>query len=140
MKSVGEVMRTDVPVLQPEQSIVEAARLMKKHNCWGLAVLDGEKTVGILTDGDLLNQFYLCVGSYSFESNEKNDERMKHYLSLRVKDIMTLHPRPIHKDADVGEAAEIIKQMGVKRLVVTDERGKYVGMVERIDILNAILA
>ncbi|MFH0923023.1 MAG: CBS domain-containing protein [Candidatus Micrarchaeota archaeon] len=139
MKKVYEVMRSDVPTLEPEQSIVEAARLMKKHNCWGLAVLDEGRIVGIITDGDLLNEFYLCVGSFSFESDEKIEKRISDFRELKVKDAMTLHPHPISKDANVGDAAEKIKRMGFKRVIVTDEKNKYVGMIERLNILNAIL-
>lgn len=140
MKTVGQVMRTDVPVLSPETGIAEAARLMKAHAAWGLPVLDGEKIIGIITDGDLLSEFHMLVGSYSYEGDsEKFAERVKHFLGLRVKNAMTMHPKTVKEGAGVDEAAETIKQLNVKRLIVVDAKGKYAGMVERIHVINAIL-
>lgn len=140
MKTIGQVMRRDLPVLAPGDGIAEAARLMKKHSGWGLPVLDNGRIVGIVTDGDLLNQFHLMVGSHSRDGNdERFAERVQSFVGLRVRDVMTLHPKTVPEGAGVEEAAETLKRMNVKRLLVVDASGKYAGMVERINVVNAIL-
>lgn len=146
MKTIKEVMRTDVPPVSPEDTLQDVVLLMNKHCIGGLPVLDGKRIVGIITDGDILSSFYLSVSSFSYE--EKMDggpsevnfqKRVNQFKNVKVRDLMTSHPRSINENARVDEAASTIKRFKIKRLIVTNDKGELVGIVERLHIAKSIL-
>ncbi len=49
-----EVMRSEVVTTTPETPLAEAAKLMIERKIGCLVVLDGQKIVGILTEGDFV--------------------------------------------------------------------------------------
>lgn len=51
---VQSVMTSEVISVTPETSIETAAELLLAHKFGGLPVLDGERLVGIITEGDVL--------------------------------------------------------------------------------------
>ncbi len=51
---VQSVMTRDVISVTPETSVEDAANLLLAHKIGGLPVLDGERLVGIITEGDVL--------------------------------------------------------------------------------------
>jgi CBS domain-containing protein len=53
--SVGEVMRTAVLFVRPEQTIEECMAVMSKNRVRHLPVLDGATVVGVISMGDLVN-------------------------------------------------------------------------------------
>ncbi len=51
---VGEIMKSDVVTVSPEQSVVKAAETMLKYHISGLPVVDSRKgLVGIITESDI---------------------------------------------------------------------------------------
>ena len=147
MKAVKEVMRTNVPTISPEDPVRKATKTMRDNNVWGLPVVDEGKIEGIITDGDILNAFYLGVSVFSYEENVGRDdetkkfrERIEEFRNLKVRDVMTLHPRTISDKAGVDEAAAMLKRFKIKRLIAVDEKGKLVGLVERLNVVDSILS
>ena len=57
--TVGAVMTKAVVMVEPEREAAEAARLMLEHKIGCLAVTDGGRVVGILTESDFLRAFVL---------------------------------------------------------------------------------
>jgi CBS domain-containing protein len=51
---VKEVMSTDVITTSPETPVVEAARVLAERKIGCLPVVEGERLVGILTEGDFV--------------------------------------------------------------------------------------
>jgi CBS domain-containing protein len=47
--------------------------------------------------------------------------------------IMTRPPITVRADASIAQAARVMRERNVRRLVVVDERGKIVGIVSRSD-------
>lgn len=56
-RPVFEVMTTKVVTVGPGDSVMEAARLMRRHKISCLAVVYNDRLVGILTETDLLDAF-----------------------------------------------------------------------------------
>ena len=83
------------------------------------AVLDNNKLVGVVTDGDLRRMI----------------QKHANYQSLKAKDAMTSHPRTIDYDALVVDALTIMRENNITQLPVTKE-GYYVGIIHLHDILN----
>lgn len=51
---VGEIMSSPLLTVTPNTSIIEAGKLMAKHNIRRLPVIEKEKLVGIITNKDIL--------------------------------------------------------------------------------------
>jgi CBS domain-containing protein len=49
-----DVMATNVVSVDPDAPLAEAAALLRKHQIGCLAVVAGDRLVGILTEGDFL--------------------------------------------------------------------------------------
>src|SRR3989344_2058248 len=99
MKTVKEVMRKNIPMVSPNDSLKKIAKLMKDNNVWGLPVVEGGHIKGIITDGDMLNAFYINVSTYSYEENLESEgenhqfrKRLDEFRETKVNDVMTVHP------------------------------------------------
>src|SRR5262245_53394822 len=57
MKTVGEIMREDfIFAVQRDVPVAEAARLMEPNNVGIVAVLDGERLVGVFSERDVVRR------------------------------------------------------------------------------------
>lgn len=83
------------------------------------AVLENEKIVGIITDGDIRRML----------------QNQSDFMTLKAKDIMSSTPKTIEKTALVSEALGILENYSITQLVVTD-CGKYAGIIHLHDILK----
>ncbi len=83
------------------------------------AVLENEKVIGIITDGDIRRML-----------NE--NETFSH---LMAKDIMTKNPKIIEFDAMVIDAFQVLEKYKITQLVVL-EKGTYKGILHLHDILK----
>ncbi len=83
------------------------------------AVLENEKVIGIITDGDIRRML-----------NE--NETFSH---LMAKDIMTKNPKTIEFDAMVIDAFQVLEKYKITQLVVL-EKGTYKGILHLHDILK----
>jgi len=83
------------------------------------AVLENEKVIGIITDGDIRRML-----------NENNS-----FSHLTAKDIMTKNPKLIEFDAKVIDAFQILEKYKITQLVVV-ENDIYKGILHLHDILK----
>ncbi len=83
------------------------------------AVVDDEKIVGIVTDGDLRRML------------SKADD----FTSLTAKDIMSANPKHIDADAMAVDAMDMMETHGISQLLV-EENGKYAGIVHLHDLIK----
>lgn len=58
---------------------------------------------------------------------------------MRIREIMTIHPIYIHKDADMRRAAEIISIAEVSDIMVVDDDKNFIGVISEGDLLRTIL-
>lgn len=84
------------------------------------AVVDKNKIVGIITDGDLRRML---------TSNED-------FSQLKAKDIMSADPKKIDKDAMAVDAKELMEEFGITQLLVEDQNENYVGVVHLHDLIK----
>jgi len=56
-----EIMSHPLITIQPDESIIKAARIMRKDNVRRLVVLENDKLVGVITERDLLRAAALHV-------------------------------------------------------------------------------
>jgi CBS domain-containing protein len=116
----NEVMTRNVECIRPANSIVEAARHMKKIDVGALPVCgDNDRLVGMVTDRDIVLRGV---------ADRRDLEKAK------VQDIMTSEVEYCVEDQPVEEAARLMRQKQIRRLVVLNNDHRLVGIVSLGDL------
>jgi CBS domain-containing protein len=139
-----DVMTRNVISVAPDQSVLEAARLMLDNRVSGLPVLGaGGKLVGIVTEGDFLRrgelgtqrqrpkwlEFLIGPGRLASE--------YVHCSGRKVEEVMTPEPCTVTENDTLGTVVELMERRHVKRLPVL--RGaRLVGIVSRANLMAAL--
>lgn len=114
---VKEIMTKEVACVGAEDSVEQAAKLMKQHHVGSIPVCRQKEVVGIVTDRDIT----LKTTAEGQDSN------------CRVSDVMSVHPVVGNPDMDVHEAAKLMSDRQIRRLPIVD-RNSLVGIVALGDI------
>jgi CBS domain-containing protein len=150
MATVRDIMETDVPTVRPDDTIESVLRTLRDHELPGVPVVnEGRRCVGIITEADLImageeedlhlpHWFELFGGIVFLESHKKFEERLRKATGSLARDLMTEDPITISPDASVEEAARVIARRKHNRLPVV-EHGRLVGVVTRVDVLDALI-
>ena len=120
MRTVKEIMKPVVNV-EPKQSVLEAANLMKESNRGSLMIVDDEITVGIITERDLV----IRVIAKNLPHNTP------------VSEVMSSPPITIDANITLKKAARIMGERKIRRLPVT-ENGKITGVLVAFDVLRQL--
>jgi len=105
-------MTADVVTVTKQDNIYEIAVKMKEHDIGCVPVVEGKRVIGIVTDRDLVIRGYA----------------EKHSGSTAVEEVMTetcIRARP---DTTVDEAAKLMSEHKVRRIIVEDN-GELAGIV-----------
>ena len=117
---LSEIMTRDVVIMQPDDSLQSAAKKMRDFNIGFLPVCDGDELLGVISDRDLTVRA-LADG-------------MDVNIMLG-RDLMTTPVIYCYEDQDVREAAQIMEENQIRRLVVLSREGKrLVGVVSLGDL------
>jgi len=147
--TVGEVMETDVPEVHPTDSVERVLQILKEHELPGVPVVnEGGRCVGIITEEDLIlsgenddlhlpHYFQLFGGFVFLESLSHFEDRLRKAVAATAEDLMTADPVTVERDTTVEEAARVIARRKHNRLPVV-EHGRLVGVVTRLDVLEAL--
>ena len=147
--TVRDIMETDVPRVEPADSVETVLRVMREHELPGVPVVnEGGRCVGIITDADLVlagddadlhlpHYIELFGGIVFLESMSHFEDRLRKAVAATAKDMMTEDPVTVDADATVAEAARLISSKKHNRLPVV-EHGRLVGVVTRLDVLEAL--
>ena len=114
-----EVMTRDVEMVRPESTLVEAARMMKDLNVGPIPVCDDREIVGMITDRDITTRAVA----------EGYDP-----ARTQVRDIMTTELLYCFEDQEVSDAARLMQQRQVRRLVVLNRKRELAGIVSLGDL------
>ena len=118
--TVGDVcIKNGVPQVKPDDIMTQAIIEISEKMLGAAAVIENDRLVGIVTDGDLRRML------------------MKHpnIETVRVNEIMTKNPTTIEKSAHVADALNIMQSKEISVLPVMED-GKYVGMIHIHDIIK----
>ncbi|MGA7418332.1 MAG: CBS domain-containing protein [Acidimicrobiales bacterium] len=122
MKAYEAVRRSGVGIGR-EQTIHEAAAVMEQAGVGALAVIDGSRIVGIVTDRDLVRR--------GLARDLAGD--------ARVDGIMTAPVVTIDAEADARDAFAIFRTHGIRRLAVV-QGDRFIGMISVDDLLINVAA
>jgi CBS domain-containing protein len=117
---LSEIMTREVEIIQPDDTLQAAAQKMRDRDIGFLPVCDGESLMGVLSDRDLTIRA-LADG-----------------MDINVmlgRDLMTTPAIYCFDDQDVTEAAKIMEENQIRRLVVLSRDDKrLVGVVSLGDL------
>lgn len=116
---VHEVMSRQVETISPEATLREAARKMKDLDAGPLPVFDGRVVLGMLTDRDIVIRAIA----------EGLDP-----ASTPVRDVMTEDVVSCRMDQSAEQAAQLMRESEVRRLVVLGSDDRPVGIVSLGDL------
>jgi CBS domain-containing protein len=110
---VKDIMTRNVAYIDPNSTVVEAAKLMQQHNVGSIPVVDQSGIKGIITDRDIVIR------------NIAGDRDPK---STPVRDVMTAQVTTVTPDTDVNQLSSMMSNQQVRRMPVV-ENNKLVGIV-----------
>jgi CBS domain-containing protein len=117
---LSEIMTRDVVVMQPDDSLQSAAKKMRDRNIGFLPVCDGEDLLGVISDRDIT----IRALADGMDVN-----------IMLGRDLMTAPAIYCYDDQDVSEAAKIMEDNQIRRLVVLSREDKrLVGVVSLGDV------
>lgn len=109
------------PKVDPATSIKRTILEITSKRLGATAVVDeGNKVLGIVTDGDLRRML----------------ERVDNWANVLAQDIMTAHPKVVHEHLMAVQALEIMRKHSISQLLVVDEQDCYVGVVHLHDLIR----
>lgn len=117
---LSEIMTREVVILQPDDSLQSAAKKMRDHDIGFLPVCDGETLLGVLSDRDIT----IRALADGMDVN-----------IMLGRDLMTAPVIYCFEDQDVNEAARIMEENQIRRLVVVSRDDKrLVGVISLGDL------
>lgn len=130
---VQSYMSKDLITIGPGTRILDALDLMKEHQIHRLPVVEGNKLIGLITEGVISRNTPSTMTS--LDMHEVN------YLlnKTNVKDIMEKKLITIHKEALLEEAAIKMRQNNVGVLPVVEDTDQLVGIITDKDIFDAFV-
>jgi len=123
---VSDVMRSgaDVPRVAPDTGLMDLMREISAKGLGMAAVVEGDRAVGIFTDGDL-RRLIERHGSGS-------DLR-----TLTAREVMHPTPSTVRGDALAVEAADLMEARRITSVLVVDAEGRLVGALNSNDLMRA---
>ncbi|MBK1973343.1 KpsF/GutQ family sugar-phosphate isomerase [Campylobacter sp. TTU-622] len=115
LTKVKDLMISDnLPIVHPETEFNDLVNVMTSGKLGLCIVLENEKLVGIITDGDLRR---------ALKANDKPR------FDFKAREIMSTNPKLVDADAMASEAEEIMLKYKIKEIIVGKEE-KVVGIIQ----------
>ena len=115
---VREVLTQNVERIPPDTPVREAAQKMKANDLGALPIYEGDRLIGMATDRDIVTRA-VAEGRGA---------------DTPVREVMTQGVVYCFEDQEVKEAAKIMKEHQVRRLIVLNRDKRLVGIVSLGDL------
>ena len=116
--TIKDAMTSNPQTVTSDQTVVEAARIMKQADTGIVPIVDGDRLVGVITDRDIT----ITVVA------EGKDPQSTTVTDAASRDLVTVDPQQ-----DLDEALRLMAKHQVRRLPVVEEDGRLVGVVAQDD-------
>lgn len=119
---VKECMCTKVTKITPQDTVINAAKLMQQNHIGCLPVCDEQQQLcGLITDRDIVLRAVAC--------NKDTNNTM-------ISEIMTTQPLTCKQDDEMSNAQSQMEINQIRRLPVCDNQNKVVGMLTLGNLAN----
>jgi len=112
--TVKNLMYTEFPTAFGKITVTEAAQVLTQHGRSFMVLIQDDQPLGVVTEQDFVRK---VVAKGVDPDRTKIAEIMSHPL-------ISIGP-----EADLSEAAELIKKTGIHKVVVVDEDRKLLGVI-----------
>ena len=135
--TVKDVMSTHVMAVREIATFKEIATRLREQRVSAFPVVDLDgKVIGVVSEADLLTKEAL-EGTVPGTLQSLTRQRARSQVNaVTAADLMTKPAVTIGPDEPVSHAARLMYSKRVKRLPVTDDDGRLIGIVTRSDVLS----
>jgi len=143
---VRDIMTTPVISVPPSMSVKELAALFRDKRVGGVPVVDEDRLVGIVTEGDLMaldaevkmpHYFELFDSIIYLGSQKKFKEQLEKASAATVEQLMTDEVKTVAPDDEARVAAALMHKHRFDRVPVV-EGEEIVSIVTRHDIMKIL--
>lgn len=143
--NASDIMTQPVMTVTPDTSVADVATLLLERQISAVLVMDGERAVGIVSEGDLIRRVESGTterSSWWLRTFGPIDRMADEYVrahGLHARDVMKSPIISVTEDTPVPEIAALLEGRRIKRVPVM--RGdQVVGIVSRANLLQAVAA
>ncbi|MGD9022372.1 MAG: CBS domain-containing protein [Deltaproteobacteria bacterium] len=122
IKKVSQIMTKILFTISKDMTVPQALRGMARESLSCLVIAQDDRPVGILTERDVARL-----------SVDRGD-----IWKLKVEQVMSSPVQTLSQQTPVHEAAKIMQNKNVRRVVVVDMDGKIVGLITQSDIVKGL--
>lgn len=126
METIGQVLErkgSDVYVVTPDITVLEALAVMAEHDIGAVLVLDGNRLLGVFSERDYARKVVL-KGLVSRD--------------VRVTQLMTPNPQTVHPSSTVEEVMNLMTESRFRHLPVVED-DQLVGIVSIGDMVKSMV-
>jgi len=134
--AVKDVMTTRVIWVKKDATFREMAIALREYRVSAFPVVDDDgKVIGVVSEADMLNKEALDdePGMISGILHRRDQAKAR---GVTAGDLMTAAVVAVRPEDTVEHAARLMYDRRVKRLPVTNEDGRLVGIISRADVLS----
>lgn len=116
---VGDVMTQRPRALDPKTPLIDVAKAMESDDIGSIPLVEGDRLVGIVTDRDIVIRAI---------AKGKDPSGMP-AIEVSSRELVTVHP-----DDDLSDALQLMAQYQVRRIAVTADDDRLIGVVAQADV------
>jgi len=141
-----DIMTSAVISIEPETTVLEAARRMLQNHISGLPVVDeAGALVGIVSEGDFLRRAetgtaprYSGLLEFLLGPGKAAGEYI-HSHGRKVREVMSNHVHVVEEDTNLEDVVELMERKHIKRVPVV-RNDKLVGIITRSNLMHAMVS
>jgi CBS domain-containing protein len=140
-RTIGELMLVNIPTVHLTDDLVDVLHEILQTDIQRVIVLDAQdQPVGVITDGDVVarvnpvaraNVLQVLAARVLGSGIQRG--------SVSAQDLMSQNVLAVPKDTPVHDAISLMMREGRKRLLVVDQQGRPVGMIDRQTLMASSL-
>jgi len=148
-----DIMKTDLVVINPRDTLQDALSLMTENHVTGLPVVDGRsRCVGLITATDILtyeqehSEFtsevnaemaqHFDMDTQRWESVRVSSFALEEFGDIPVEDVMARELVFVDRDAPLVEVAKKMVNESIHRVLVLDEERRLYGIISAFDFVR----
>lgn len=125
---IGKFCKRDVVCATRDNTVVEAAALMRRHHVGDVVIVEetgtGRKPIGIVTDRDIVVEIVSAA----------LDPKLVKVGDLLLRPLVT-----VGEDAAYAETVHLLSTQGIRRMPVVDAAGLLVGIISLDDLFHQLV-
>jgi CBS-domain-containing membrane protein len=137
-RTVNDLMTRAVVSAYRGACFKDIVQVMIKRGITAMPVIDeGHRVAGVVSESDLLaKEERKGGGKRRWFGRRRDRSSWTKAQALTAEDLMTTPAITVHPEATIVEAARLLDEHRIKRLPVTDDENRLIGIVSRRDLLS----